>query len=82
MVAERSARLRELIAARNLVFRQSFLARELPAVTLHMPPSEKARALTDNFLEVRLDRYLPANQSVRVLIGGLDDRGLIGRIAA
>jgi threonylcarbamoyladenosine tRNA methylthiotransferase MtaB len=82
VVAERSARLRELIAARNLVFRQSFLDRELPAVTLHAPPGEKARALTDNFLEVRLDACLPANQSVRVRISGLEDRGLTGRVAA
>jgi threonylcarbamoyladenosine tRNA methylthiotransferase MtaB len=82
VVAERSARLRELIAARNLVFRRSFLDRELPAVTLHAPPDEKARALTDNFLEVRLDACLPANQSVRVRIGGLDDGGLTGHVVA
>jgi threonylcarbamoyladenosine tRNA methylthiotransferase MtaB len=82
VVAERSARLRELIAARNLVFRRSFLDRELPAVTLHAPPGEKAKALTDNFLEVRLDACLPANQSVRVRIGGLDDSGLTGHVVA
>jgi hypothetical protein len=81
-VAERSTRLRELIAARNLAFRQSFLDRELPAVTLHAPPGEKAKALTDNFLEVRLDACLPANQSVRVRIIGLGDGGLAGRVAA
>jgi threonylcarbamoyladenosine tRNA methylthiotransferase MtaB len=81
-VAERSARLRELIAARNLAFRQSFLDRELPAVTLQVPPGEKARALTDNFLEVRLDACLPANRNVRVRISGLDDAGLTGRVAA
>jgi threonylcarbamoyladenosine tRNA methylthiotransferase MtaB len=82
VVAERSARLRELIAARNLAFRKGFLDRELPAVTLHAPPGEKARALTDNFLEVRLDACLPANQSVRVRISGLADSGLTGRVAA
>ena len=82
VVAERSARLRELIAAKNLAFRRSFLDRELPAVTLQSPPGEQARAITDNFLEVRLDACLPANQSVRVRISGLDDGGLIGRIAA
>jgi threonylcarbamoyladenosine tRNA methylthiotransferase MtaB len=82
VVAERSTRLRELIAARNLAFRQSFLGRELPAVTLHAPPGEKARALTDNFLDVRLDACLPANQSVRVRIIGLEDGGLAGRVAA
>jgi threonylcarbamoyladenosine tRNA methylthiotransferase MtaB len=82
VAAERSKRLRELIAARNLVFRQSFLDRELPAVTLHAPTGEKARALTDNFLDVRLDACLPANQSVRVRISGLEDGGLTGRVAA
>jgi threonylcarbamoyladenosine tRNA methylthiotransferase MtaB len=82
VVAERSARLRELIAARNLVFRRSFLGRELPAVTLHVPPEEKAKALTDNFLEVRLEAFQPANESVRVHISGLDDSGLTGRLAA
>jgi tRNA A37 methylthiotransferase MiaB len=80
VVAERSARLRELIAAKNLVFRRSFVGRELPAVTLHTPLGENARALTDNFLEVRLDTLLPANQSVRVQIGGLDDGSLIGYV--
>ncbi len=82
VAAERSGRLRELIAARNLVFRKSFLDRELPAVTLHTPQGNRARALTDNFLEVRLDTWLPANQSVRVQVTGLEDDGLTGRIAA
>jgi threonylcarbamoyladenosine tRNA methylthiotransferase MtaB len=82
VVAERSARLRALIAARNLVFRQSFLDRELPAVTLHAPAGERARALTDNFIEVQLDIRLPANQSVRVRVSGLEDGGLTGRVVA
>lgn len=82
VVAERSRRLRELIAARSLVFRESFVGRELPAVTLHAPQGEKARALTDNFLEVVLDTWLPANQSVHVRISGLEDGGLTGRLAA
>jgi threonylcarbamoyladenosine tRNA methylthiotransferase MtaB len=82
VVAERSGRLRELMATRNLVFRQSFLGRELPAVTLHTPRGLMTRALTDNFLEVLLDAHLPANQSVRVLVSGLEDDGLTGRLAA
>jgi len=64
------------------LFRKDRLDRELSAVTLQVPPGEKARALTDNFLEVRLDACLPANQSVRVRISGLDDAGLTGRVAA
>ena len=82
VVAERSARLRQWIAARNLVFRKSFLDRELPAVTLHAPPGDAARALTDNFLEVRLDTPLPANQSLLVHITGLEDDCLTGHVAA
>jgi threonylcarbamoyladenosine tRNA methylthiotransferase MtaB len=82
VVAERMARLRELIAARNLSFRQSFLGRKLSAVTLHAPLDAMSKALTDNFLELHLDARLPANQSVRVLVTGLAENGLIGRLAA
>ena len=53
VVAERMARLRQLIAGRNLSFRQNFQGRELSAVTLHAPADAMGRALTDNFLEVR-----------------------------
>jgi threonylcarbamoyladenosine tRNA methylthiotransferase MtaB len=81
-VMERTARLRALISARNLGFRQNFLGRELPAVTLHTSPGEMTRALTDNFLEVRLDASVPANQSIRVRVTGLADAGLTGSVAA
>jgi threonylcarbamoyladenosine tRNA methylthiotransferase MtaB len=81
-VAERLARLRTLIAARGIEFRRTFLGRELPAVTLHTPQGALGRALTDNFLEVRLDAPLAANQSARVLVTGLADDGLTGRLAA
>ena len=79
-VAERMARLRALIAARNRRFRQSFLGRELPAVTLHSP-GETTPALTDNFLEVLLQAKMPANQSVRVVVTGLTEAGLTGQLA-
>ncbi len=80
-VTERMARLRELIAAKNRLFRQGFLGRELPVVTLHTPQGPTTRALSDNFLEVQLDQRLPSNQSVRALITGLTVDGLTGRIA-
>ena len=82
VLADRMARLRALIVARNLAFRQGFVGRELPAVTLHTPPREMTGALTDNFLEVRLDAHLPANQSVRVLVTGLRETGLTGRLVS
>jgi threonylcarbamoyladenosine tRNA methylthiotransferase MtaB len=82
LVAGRMARFRELIAAKNLNFRRSFLGRTLPAVTLHSAPQGPGIALTDNFLEVRIDASLAANQDVLVLISGLTESGLSGRLAA
>src|ERR1700677_3801541 len=80
-VAERMARLRALIAARNRRFRQSFLGRELPAVTLHTSQCETTPALADNFLEVLLQAKVPPNQSIRVAVTGLTETGLTGQLA-
>jgi threonylcarbamoyladenosine tRNA methylthiotransferase MtaB len=80
-VAERMARLRALIAARNRSFRQSFLGRELPAVTLHTSQGKTTPALADNFLEVLLQAKIPAKLSVRVVVTGLTETGLIGQLA-
>jgi threonylcarbamoyladenosine tRNA methylthiotransferase MtaB len=80
-VAERMARLRALVGAKNLRFRQSFLGRELPAVTLHPAPGQATPALADNFLEVRLEARQPPNQNVRVVVTGLTETGLTGQLA-
>jgi threonylcarbamoyladenosine tRNA methylthiotransferase MtaB len=80
-VTERMARLRALIAARNRLFRQSFLGCELPAVTLQTAPGETTTALADNFLEVRLSAKVPANQGVRAVVTGLTETGLAGQLA-
>ena len=80
-VAERMARLRALVGAKNLRFRQSFLGRELPAVTLNTAPGEATPALADNFLEVRLEARQPPNQNVRVVVTGLTETGLTGQLA-
>jgi threonylcarbamoyladenosine tRNA methylthiotransferase MtaB len=76
VVAERMSRLRHLIEERNLSFRQKFLGRVLPAVTLHS--DGLGLALSDNFLELRLDAPAAANRSVQVLITGLTEDGLTG----
>jgi threonylcarbamoyladenosine tRNA methylthiotransferase MtaB len=80
VVAERMARLRELIAGKNRSFRHGFVGRVLPAVTLHSEQPVATPALTDNFLEVRLRGKFAANQSVRALVTGLTDTGLTGRV--
>jgi threonylcarbamoyladenosine tRNA methylthiotransferase MtaB len=80
-VAERMARLRALIAAGNRRFRQSFVGRELPAVTLHTVQGETTPALTDNFLEVLLQAKIPANHGIRLVVTGLTETGLTGQLA-
>jgi threonylcarbamoyladenosine tRNA methylthiotransferase MtaB len=90
-VRVRMDRLRRLIEQKNLAFRQSFLGRELPAVTLETPESERRQgithALTDNFLKLRvMEKFspdqipssLPANRRVRAIIQSISGDGLIG----
>ncbi len=90
-VRVRMGRLRRLIEQKNLAFRQSFLGRELPAVTLETPESERrrgiTRALSDNFLKLRVRQdfspdqtpsSLPANRRVRAIIQSVHGDGLTG----
>jgi threonylcarbamoyladenosine tRNA methylthiotransferase MtaB len=81
-VAERMSRLRDLMTRRNRAFREGFVGRRLPAVTLQPGKDAISRAMTDNFLEVELDQALPANQNVHVLITGPTRTGLTGTLAA
>lgn len=80
VIAERMSRLRELMAGKNRIFRQGFIGRALPAVTLQTAPDCMTTALTDNFLEVALDSCVAANQSVGVMVTGLTDKGVTGRL--
>lgn len=85
-VAERMARLRELIAAKNLAFRERFVGRKLPAVTLEtaeeMRREGRTRALTDNFIEVDLAVTIPANRNIQAGITEVRSEGLAGWVAA
>jgi threonylcarbamoyladenosine tRNA methylthiotransferase MtaB len=84
-VEERMGRLRDLIAAKNLRFRQSFVGRSLSVITLNTPQSEHqqgfTRALTDNFLSVQLEGRYPANQALQATISAVQGEGLTGSIA-
>jgi threonylcarbamoyladenosine tRNA methylthiotransferase MtaB len=81
-VTERMGRLRALIAGKNLQFRQRFQGMELGAISLHTSPGKTTTALTGNFLQVELDTRVTANQRLRVVITGVSDTGLSGRVAA
>jgi hypothetical protein len=65
---------------RNLQFRRLFVGRTLPAVTLRATPDRPGLALSDNFLEVHLESFAAANQNVQILVTGLSDGGLTGRL--
>jgi threonylcarbamoyladenosine tRNA methylthiotransferase MtaB len=68
---ERNRVLRELSAARNLAFRQGLLGKQVSVVTL-----EGDKALSSNYVQVRLGQSRPANRLLDVRIDGLTDQGL------
>ncbi len=68
---ERTRRLRELAAEKNLQFRNRMLGRPLRAVTL-----DNGTALTENYLQVELAQPRPANEWVTVKAGTLTAHGL------
>jgi threonylcarbamoyladenosine tRNA methylthiotransferase MtaB len=80
-VAERMAVLRDLAAEKSHSFRESFIGRELPGITLHATPVLAAQgmspALTDNYLQAELSETLPANQLVSLRVTGITDAGLL-----
>ena len=61
---ERNRILRELAAAKKREFMQSFIGRELPAITLSQGNEHFTEALTDNYLKMRLSGRHGANQWV------------------
>jgi threonylcarbamoyladenosine tRNA methylthiotransferase MtaB len=61
---ERNRILRELGEAKNRDFRKRLTGRAVSAVTLEHPRT----ALTSNFLNVQLDRDVPANRLIDVVI--------------
>jgi threonylcarbamoyladenosine tRNA methylthiotransferase MtaB len=83
-IEERMARLRQLAAEKSAAHRRQFVGREIEALTLHTPEpvaaSGRTTALTENFLPVKLEGNLGANQPVRVLVTGVTiDGTLAGR---
>lgn len=85
-IHERMTRLQQWIGKANLDFRQRFLDRELPAITLETSPGEadlgRTRALTDNFLEIHLEASLPPNLLVEARVTSVTSEGLKGEVPA
>ena len=63
---ERNRVLRELVAQKKRAFMESFVGRELEAITLTHFDGEYTEALTDNYLKLRVRGRQHASQPVRV----------------
>ena len=74
--------LRELAAVKNLAFRSSLLGAAFDAVTLDQRAGGDSRALTDNYIPVRLpDQELAPGMPVRVRLSECDGSTTIARLA-
>src|SRR5205085_5917405 len=78
---ERNRVLRELVAEKNLRFRESFVGRTLEAITLQQRDANFTDALTDNYLKLRLRGPHAPNQWLRAQIEALTPDGLLGSVA-
>ena len=74
---ERNRVLRELAAAKNRAFRQSFVGQSLEVITLQAGGDGWTEALSDNFLKVRLAGRHKANEILRVDITETGDEDLV-----
>ena len=72
---ERNRVLRELAAEKNFAFRCGLLGREFDAVTLDQHDAASTRALTDNYIPVRIsDGSLDPGITVRIRMSRCDDQ--------
>jgi threonylcarbamoyladenosine tRNA methylthiotransferase MtaB len=79
---ERNRVLRELAARKKQDFAQSFIGRDLEAITLTRFDGEHTEALSDNFLKLLVTGNHPANQLVSVRIENTCDDALLGHISS
>jgi threonylcarbamoyladenosine tRNA methylthiotransferase MtaB len=78
---ERNRVLRKLAAKKKRDFMQSFLGRELEAITLTHYDGECTEALTDNYLKLKLRGKHEANRWVRGVIEAVHSDALMGLVA-
>ena len=75
---ERNRILRDLAAGKKRVFMESFIGREVEAITLTHFDGEYTEALTDNYLKLRVRGQHHANQQMRVAIEAAEGDALVG----
>jgi threonylcarbamoyladenosine tRNA methylthiotransferase MtaB len=74
---ERNRVLRELVASKKLAFMQSFMGREINAITLTHFDGEYTEALTDNYLKLRIRGEHASNQWLVSVINGVERDALL-----
>ncbi len=79
---ERNRVLRELVAQKKRAFMQSFVGREVEAITLTHFDGEFTDALTDNYLKLQVRGRHQSNQRVLAMIDAIRSDGLSGSFAA
>jgi threonylcarbamoyladenosine tRNA methylthiotransferase MtaB len=75
---ERNRVLRELAAQKKREFMQSFVGRELEAITLTRYDGESTEALTDNYLKLQLRGQHESNRRVLAAIQAVNTDSLWG----
>ena len=78
---QRNRILRDLAAEKNLEFRNGLIGGEFDTVTLDMRDGEATRALTDNYISVRIPRKtLPPGVLVRVRLIGCEGNSTVAEL--
>jgi len=75
---ERNRILRELAAEKKRRFMESFVGRELEAITLTHFDGEYTEALTDNYLKLHVRGKHPSNQQLRIAVESVHHDSLLG----
>lgn len=82
LARERNRILRELIARKKRDFMQSFMGREVEAITLTRFDGEYTDALTDNYLKLRVLGPHPSNQRIISRVHAVNSDALLATAAA
>jgi threonylcarbamoyladenosine tRNA methylthiotransferase MtaB len=73
---ERNRVLRDLIAEKNRRWRETFVGREIEAITLHPNADGSTEALSNNYIKVGIAGEHPANQLLTIRVDALSSAGL------
>ena len=77
---ERNRVLRELIAGKKRAFMESFVGREVQAITLTHFDGEYTEALTDNYLKLRIRGAHASNLAMIPVVNGVEQDALLSAI--